>query len=230
MKQLNNLLEIYEIAFQECMKQIGHVQKSNEGGPTNPQLIQPTDNYKESSLKIMYIGQETNGWEGAYCESKGVHHLLKVYDDFVNKGGAFKYGGQFWNAIKFFQSKFVELNPSSQFVWTNLIKVGKDWSKGRPNKNVLEWQAPWDAVFKNELKILNPDITIFFTGPYYDDLIRKHFSDIEFIPIEGYKLRQFCILKSKDLPENSFRTYHPGYLYRFGLYRVNELILKMLKT
>ena len=228
--EYQNLIREYNVAFEDCMASIESVPNSENGGPANPHLISPPVEYKDSNLKVLYVGQETNGWEGAYKKSKGTDHLLKVYDDFANGGKAFKRGGQFWNAIKFFQNKFLELDSSSQFVWSNLIKVGKDHNKGRPCNTVLDWQKPWDPILKKEIFTFKPDVAIFFSGPNYDGLIKKHFPDIEFIPIGDYNIRELCGLKSKSLPRDSFRTYHPGYLYRFGLYGVHESILKTLNA
>jgi hypothetical protein len=224
MTKEETLYKLYEEAFNICMSNIDSVPESKDGGPANPLLIQPSKEYFKSDYKVMYVGQETNGYEGPYRDSKGVSHLLNVYDLFANKGGCFKRGGQFWNAVKAFQMKFSENNSNTEFVWNNIVKIGKDWSKGIPPRTVLDWQAPWFDLFRKELEILNPDRVIFFTGPNYDNMIKKAFTDATFIEVEGFKPRELALVKSKDLPNRTYRTYHPGFLYRFGFNRVLNVI------
>jgi len=93
------LTDIYRTHFLECGKTVDQIASSGIQ-PTNPLLISPPKDYYKSDFKVMYFGQETNSWGGLFDQSKGVDHLLDVYDRFANEGGAYRYGGAFWNAIK----------------------------------------------------------------------------------------------------------------------------------
>jgi hypothetical protein len=228
-KKQEQLNLVYQTAYKICMKNIANIPGSAQGGPANPLLLKPKESYFNSSFKVMFIGQETNGWENSFKDSKGVQHLLEVYDSFANDGITLKHNGQFTNAIKAFKSKFLEYSPDAEFVWSNIIKIGKDWDKGTPQKEILEWQEPWNDVQRQEMQILNPDTVIFLTGPNYDRYIRHVYEDVIISEVEGFTIRELAKVQSKHLPDNTYRTYHPGYLYRFGFYRVQDAIFNFIK-
>ena len=228
-KKYEVLVSIYRQAFCQCMETVNTVPTSRNGGPANPLLVSPPEDYFGSGLRIMYFGQETNGYEGSYEGSRGIDHLLGVYKRFTTENNGFpRYGGQFWNAIKHFQGRFHVRDASTRYVWNNLIKIGKDHSKGRPSTKIMEWQFPWIDVVKKEVDILDPHVVIFFSGPNYDSLLKRTFEDATFEPVLGFELRKLAKVKSKYLPDNSFRTYHPGYLYRHGFYDVPGAIEKLV--
>jgi hypothetical protein len=54
---------------------------------------------------------------------------------------------------------------------------------------------------------------LFVTGPSYDDVLAQYFADIEFKALD-LPARQFAMLVHPDLPEHSYRLYHPNYLNR----------------
>lgn len=208
------LIPLYKQALSQSLSNYQDVPSSKDGGPANPLLIAPPKDYASSTLKVMYFGKETNGWEGAFKDSKGVQHLLGVYDAFVNNGGAAKYRGPFWNAIRRFNTVLSKLVPSLSFTYNNIIKVGKDWSKGTPPESVLRWQENWFQVIREEVRILSPDVIIFFTGPDYDRFIEKAFGPVGLEKIGNRIVRQLARLTSTGLPNATFRTYHPNFLYR----------------
>jgi hypothetical protein len=224
-----NLTSNYTNTFQSCLSTLAKVVASGEARPTNPLLIRPPEGYAQSKLKAMYFGQETNGWEGGYEENKGVEHLLGIYDEFANKGRGFRYGGQFWNALKSFQQAFLKVEPTSAFLWNNIIKVGKYSEKNRPSEDIILWQDPWFAVTREEMKTFVPNVVIFLTGPNYDDMIRRTFGEFQISSVNGFNTRKLARINSGLLPHNTFRTYHPGYLYRVGFDKVRDEIIKGLQ-
>lgn len=191
---------------------------SKEGGPANPLLISPPNDYAASTLKVMYFGKETNGYEGSFRESKGVQHLMRIYDAFANQGGARKYGKHFWNAVSKFNSAFSKVDRSISFTWNNVIKVGKDWSMGMPPESVVKWQQNWFRVIRKEIEILKPDIVIFMSGPHYDKFIEGIFGPLTLVKVGSRPERQLARIANCNLPPASFRTYHPNYLWRNGFY------------
>ena len=62
-----------------------------------------------------------------------------------------------------------------------------------------------------ELKIAEPEVCLFVTGPDYDRIIGQYYPGIEFQPIHA-PVREFAQLVHRDLPEKSYRCYHPKYL------------------
>lgn len=219
-----DIQERYATAIHNGLLSIEQHPFSDEDAPTNPLLLVPPEGYEGSGLKVMYFGQETNGWEGGFgdCDTD---ELLGLYDGFANKGGGFKYGGHFWNGIRHFQGRFEQVDPTSKFLWNNLIKIGKDGDKGRPSARVLEWQEEWFDVIRCEVEVFQPHVVAFMTGPNYDDMIEHVFGPISMTPLGAYSQRELSRVKAQGLPEHTFRTYHPNYLWRFGLPDVCEAII-----
>ena len=216
MKPADLLVPIYEQAFAQSLANYQDVPTSADGGPANPLLISPPENYESSKFKVMFFGQETNGWEGAFKESDGVLPLLGVYDEFVNKGVCRSYGGHFWHAVLRFIAEFTKIDPSTSFTWNNIVKIGKDWSKGTPPDSVIKWQENWFQVIREEVRILSPDVIIFFTGPNYDRFIENVFGPFTLEKIGDHSVRQLARVGSLSLPSTTFRTYHPNFLFRNG--------------
>ena len=66
--------------------------------PTNPLLLSINEEeYQAADIKIMVYGQETNDWEGSFQNE--IEKTLTYYDEFLNQGECWNYGGQFWNGV-----------------------------------------------------------------------------------------------------------------------------------
>ena len=152
----------------------------------------------------------------------GVAHILKTYRRFYTSGECYSYGGQFWNGVsKLINALEEQIQPSGKtmaVLWNNLIKIGKANAKGEPSATTLNWQNRWFDVVSFEVNELNPNLVVFFTGPNYDRFIIRIFDDAEFQCINGKPKRQLARVKSRRLPVDSIRTYHPNYLWRHGFY------------
>lgn len=186
---------------------------------SNPLLLYINDEakYQNADLKIMFFGQETNTWEGA-LGSKDINELLGTYSEFFGEGKCFRYGGQYWNAVKSYIQEFQQMYPNKkiEYVWNNIIKMGKETGKGAPVKSLIGIQKKVFPVIKEEIEILKPDFIIFFTGPYYDQYIIEEWPNITFCDVNDWKKRQLARVEHPLLPDQAYRTYHPNYLYRKG--------------
>ncbi len=195
------------------------VQELKNQGLANPLLIYLKDeeSYRNADLRVMIFGQETNGWEGELGQVK-LEDLLVEYANFFGAGQCFVYGGHFWNAIKDFQKTIKELsgNKSVEFVWNDILKIGLNDNKGHPTSELISLQRKVFPVLTEEINILKPNAIIFFTGHNYDDYIRLEWADIVKTAIKDWDTRYLTKFNSKFLPENTFRTYHPYYLYLQG--------------
>jgi hypothetical protein len=207
------LTDIYRKHFSECSQTINQIVSSGAEQPANPLLISPPTKYFDSDFKIMYFGQETNQWEGQFHDSKGVDHLLDVYDRFAN-GSPYGGPGPFWNAVKQLNRSFSKSHASLAFTYNNIIKIGKHGSKGLPSEPLLSWQKTWFQVIREEVRILTPDLIVFFTGPDYDKFLQEAFGPIEFSQVGARSTKQLSRVRAQGLPVNTFRTCHPNYLWR----------------
>jgi len=190
--------------------------------PTNPLLLEVPSAYLAADYRVMIFGQETNGWEGVFPHDGGIVHMLQTYRTFYTSDQCYCYGGQFWNGTsKLIDALRAQLEPSGKtlaIMWNNLIKVGKADAKGLPSNAILDWENRWFDVVSFEVKELNPNLVVFFTGPNYDKFIVRIFDDAEFQGINERPKRQLARVKSLRLPVDSIRTYHPTYLWRHGFY------------
>lgn len=170
--------------------------------------------YESAPVKLMVFGQETYGWKNQIESAIEKNTAETLSEEYVLFDMGHNYRSTpFWETVHRL-NKMVGNPDTNCFVWNNILKFGKDDTKGAPSAGVLKAELEYFNVIPDEIRILNPDLCIFLTGPDYDRHILNKFPDVEFIPIEGYETRKFARIKSQYLPENSFRTYHPGYGYR----------------
>ena len=208
---------LYETHYGNLLHELNDYTNKNAGEkPTNPLLIHidNEERYQASDVKIMFFGQETYDWEG-HC-GKDIDHLLTTYKDFSGliRGGG--YNSPFWNLLRDYIKSVQQKNPDKKvdYVWNNILKVGRTDAVGKPSPEIIKLQQDYFPVIKAEIEILQPDVAIFFTGPYYDEHIKQEFPDVEFVKIQDMKERMICEINSDHLPARAFRTYHPGYLVR----------------
>jgi ABC-type Fe3+-hydroxamate transport system substrate-binding protein len=55
--------------------------------------------------------------------------------------------------------------------WSNVVKIGKANDKGLPPDYILDATMKEFNVLQEEIKLINPDIIIFLSGPNYDKYI-----------------------------------------------------------
>jgi len=169
------------------------------------------EKYLASKYKLMIFGQETNGWCNDFFPSvNDIDKSIEVYKDF--KLGQ-DYGTLFCQYAHYV-NQMINGVDDLNFVWNNVNKFGKD-GKGRPHAVVLDNEIEHFNVLTQELKILNPDICIFLSGPRYDADLKKKLPDLETEQFKDYPTNEVARYVSKSLPYNSFRTYHPGYGHRY---------------
>lgn len=177
-------------------------------GLSRPLLISPNSEYQNQNIKILIVGQETHGWG---CFSDDIEAGMKLYEVF--NLGEENCASPFWNVTR----KVEDILVGTKFscAWTNLNKY--DVGAERPSGDHLNAISSLDHILIDEIKILRPDIVIFFTGPDFDSRIRSVFTEVCFENIEEFPIGQLARLKHPQLPPKSYRTYHPKYLRMKGL-------------
>ncbi|MDE5791100.1 MAG: hypothetical protein K2H96_07735 [Muribaculaceae bacterium] len=232
----NRLRELYDSRLENLKKMFRELNESLNDADTNfswPLLLRIWEKeYYDAPIKLMVFGQETKGWNNpvnSKIEENTAESLTEEY--YLHNLGRHRLGrSSFFRTIHDLNRRVG--NPDSNcFVWNNILKFGKEDSAGYPSDNVMEAELKYLNVIPDEIEILNPDACVFLTGPNYDSDIKKRFQDAVFIPVEGFKSRELIIIKSKSLPQKTFRTYHPGYgsIYREGYDRIIDTIIRMIK-
>jgi len=199
-KKLETLYSKYQKQFSEINQ---NFKSRNIHGPF---LMSPEEEYKNAAKKLMIIGQETNGWSTTDIIST----QMSAYREF---GLGSTYNSPFWNVTRKLE---VALNiDRCTSAWTNINKY--DENQSRPKKNVRDEIEKLDPILIEEIKILKPEVIVFFVGPRYHNRLLSVFTGLEFITIKDWKRNALCRLKHPSLSENTFVTYHPAYLRRSGL-------------
>jgi hypothetical protein len=155
--------------------------------------------YMKQKNKLLIIGQQTKGW----TYDLDVDKQISTYELF-NVGENY-YASPFWNITRKLE-KSIGNDPLS-CAWTNINKF--DLDEDRPYGEIETAISKLDYILVDEIKITNPDICMFFTGPDFDFRLRNIFPNIEMIEMNGWDTRQLCQLKHKNLPKHSYRSYHP---------------------
>ena len=140
-----------------------------------PYLLAAEDLYAKSERRIMLAGKETFSWGGEFTES-GVYspdvslsQLQSLYDLFVNdpQGKANGYRSPYWNFVRTIDS--IAQSKGARLVANNLAKIGYADGNGF-DPTVLPL---FDGVFREEIRMLDPQLILLMVGPDYDTLIRE---------------------------------------------------------
>ncbi|MDQ7074956.1 MAG: hypothetical protein Q9O24_07335 [Gammaproteobacteria bacterium] len=216
--------------------------------PAHPLLIKVRGDYEKADVKVMIVGQETDGWNGDFdsSSSKSVDFLMDdyfayFYDDFkypYHYVGRMKkkYRRPFWNKSNFnffsseLKSHFGGKGKKVSCIWNNVSKIGQI-HRGRHTDEIEAMEESYFDVFRKEVEILRPNIIIFSSGPTRDRLIKERMGGCDFSKIHsGYTKRQLTKIIFNDFPDIcGFRTYHPN--YRAGRKARNKALLgSIIKT
>jgi len=187
-------------------------------GISRPLLLYVPDAYHAAAIKLMIVGQETAGW----CEpGDTVDTLLAVYCGF-DLGRKCR-RSHFWQAAHKVYRGLNPQGPERAFLWSNLVKV--DQCERRPEPAVEEAVSRL-GLLPAEIAITQPDAVIFFTGPRYDDRLRSTFPGLSLNPV----LPAVARVEHTSLPAPSYRTYHPRYLRRSGLWHVLDELVSRIRN
>lgn len=208
---------------------------------SSPLLISIFENWLNSRYKIVVVGQETNGWaykrndvEFPYYKwpypfdicnfqdfksisAKAVEAMVHGYREFdFALHEPRTYRSPFWLAYRQLRNN-LENDLAQSILWTNVFRMDVGGKSVINNATDQERQSIYNntsGLLSDEISILNPKATIFFTGPDYDEAIRRQFPGVAFNQFLRYELRKVAKLTHKNLPQCTIRTYHPGHLRR----------------
>lgn len=219
----NRLKTLYENKITNLTKE--NLNFENYDGPL---LISVTDDYINSEKKILFYGQEANGWFG-YINTD-VDDGLQKYKDFdLCENGKLT---TIWNYMYDFKNiLFPNSVGKKNFTWNNLSKFSTYDGKTLNENDYENLNKSFD-VLKEEFKILGPDIVIFFTGSKWDNRIKKIFDEnIKFNKLdENIEINFLAKLNSEFLPTQSYRVSHPRYMQLNKQWSLMEKIIEDIKT
>lgn len=186
--------------------------------------------YTKADIKVMFFGKEPNGWE----KGTDVGDTMAAYEDFLDNnyvaiegnGGYFSEGSPFFkrgingimaeikdNLLNEYPGKRVSM------IWNEISKLSTRTNKGggRVSPEVHEIENKYFHVIPQEVKILQPDILIFFIGPgfegndYYKYVLENFKLNGDPSPLDGFPINDIAKLPIEGV-KFAYKTYHPGYL------------------
>ncbi len=226
--------------YKQLLQQGDSVPQDLARGFSAPFLIATPSNWETSRSRTIVVGQETFGW-GVSDPGAGTGRI-KTFADFIAVGSEgidalqeqfhrFDFGKKrstpFWNAYQKLERDLE--NERGTIAWTNLALM--DYEEGSPlaPPQVLDALLGAQAgILQGEIRALEPRAVVFFTGPNYDSLICHEFPNAQFAPVSTNPMEGFAQVQHKDLPELSFRLYHPKALRLRGQWHLlDELAQKI---
>lgn len=191
------LRKVYEEAFPSLIQA-----STMQSGVSGPLLIDLPPAYEEAKVKLLCVGQQTNGW---FEIDRGIDGLLKGYREF-DLGRNYT-PSPFWQACHRLSRSLNPDGPGFSFAWSNLVRVDQD--QMRPSRDIEE-AVSTVKLLQKEIAVLEPHVVVFFTGPYYDARLRESFPGIRLTADSPW----VTSLTHPLLPSACYRTYHPHYLWR----------------
>jgi len=176
-------------------------------GLSAPFVVAPRSAYRRAAVRLLVVGQETFGWGEGIDKDQPAEQLVEILRDWYRSFdlGAHYRSTPFWSAA---DHVFRALNPAADsraFLWSNLVKM--DFRRSRLAPEIEERVADL-RLLQLEIAEFSPEVVVFFTGPRYDERLKRSFPGARFEPAGSLLFRVI----HPDLPPRSFRTYHPRYL------------------
>jgi len=228
------LRELYVSNIPELKQMYASLESNKVTNFVGPLLLSCwEDKYLNSKHRLMIFGQETNGWEKE-CWDDNLIQSTNDVDKYMNLYQNFKLGEQyntlFWQYAHEI-NKMINGVDDLNFIWNNVNKFGIDGT-GRPHPDVTSNEVLHFNVVAKEIQILKPDVCIFISGHTYDEDLKSKIDDLSIEQFMDFPINEVARYVSKDLPINSFRTYHPGYgnRYQDWYYDVLSKIVKVVNN
>lgn len=183
-------------------------------------------------MKLLIVGQETRRWRYSPSEigdlgspienfweflqaKHGVRAMWNLYRWYALGRVHPKLNSPFWRGFRAIDSQIS--GAADEALWTNIFKVNVDGSvmKNCRAAEVLCLQRAQAGLLGDEIKILKPDIVVFFTGPSYDAAIRREFPDLEISPLsQRAPMSGWVLFEHPVYPKGPSVRINPEYLQR----------------
>jgi len=191
---------------------------------SSPLLIKVSDEYKNADIRVMIVGQETDGWYGLLENNKyTIEELQEKYFSYLYLNTK-KINRPFWNRknFKYFQEELTKKfeNKNVSLIWSNISKIGND-GRGRAVSKIRRLEKNYFNIFEDELKILNPNIIIFTTGNRDVPLNHDEIESVHKKPVSEIKFQKYPNILA-------IRTYHPNAKIKGGKKHFKKEIMDII--
>jgi hypothetical protein len=181
--------------------------KKANPGISIPMFLKTTPAYFTAKPRLIVVGQETHGW---FTTCKATHEDLTVKEvmDFYpgDEMTAFRQRSQspYWRAIRKIAAGIGLDDFCHALMTSNLFPCDSD--KGQAPKALLETMRDW-RILPQELEILEPELVIFFAGPFYSYNLGCYFGTEVLPPLSPKNRLQAYTPQSGSW--KGWVTYHP---------------------
>jgi len=200
------------------------ITNSKDTDATYPLLIKVNEEYQNADIKVMIVGQETDGWCGVLEEhKKDIDSVQETYFNYLYNSRD-KNRRPFWNRknFKYFQEELKKKLSSKKlaFIWNNVSKIGMNYS-GKVTEKVENLEKEYFDVFEEELRILKPDVIIFTIGNRTIPIKYDKNKIITEMPIYEIKFLDYQNIIALS-------TYHPNARIKGGKKEFNKEIVNFI--
>lgn len=214
---MNDELRSY---YRSEWKQLASVRDRHEA-LSQPLLLKALPGFSEATVKLLVVGQQTHGWgTGSDTEGHPLDKLMQNYENFAL--GRSRMNTPFWQAAHQVHEAVNPSAPRTGFMWSNLVKV--DQNKDRPSREVEEKVSSLNLL-PAEVRIVDPDAVVFFTGPDYVSRLRDTFEGAQREEVSEHLFQ----IDHELLPSRSFQTYHPKYLRLKGNWSIVDQVANRIR-
>ena len=197
--------------------------KKNDCRFSEPWLMKLIPEYGKKP-RLFVIGQEALNC----CGGSDVDKLMNEYFRFRKEEVGKSYHPPFWRAIRYLENR-LDLNVEDCSAVSNLIRLdpfAQDPKKEKTDQFGIYEQTPElinisKIMLQKEIEICNPNLIIFFTGPYYEQFMPEIFKKCDWETLESgdyvdsaNRKKEYWLKKSNIAEFNCpvYWTWHPKHL------------------
>jgi hypothetical protein len=239
--QLNGIYMEYLDQLYENTEMLDSIDKYELSSPLFLSVDTDRGNYVAGSLRMLFVGKETNGWFNpeerrlanlSSIKSKKEEYLQALVQHYRRFNLGYKQRmSALWRFLDIVKGEFSQ-KVDLGFLWTNLIR--HDYlCKAMPFDLFQKIDFHSNQILRKEIEILKPDILIFLTGPSYDWYITHTFTHARIFAMHNskYSARQVAVVEGMPNVKHALRIYHPSYHDRLGAHfkrEMSEIIFRQI--
>lgn len=198
----------------------------------NPFLVKSLPSYRKAKRKVVFVGQETNGWDSFKItletfknkdeeirRENVIDYLQWMYEDLRYHR---KYDHTpFWKGMRRLYQAISPGDGDDGFLHSELVRI--DYANKRPPQEIESLLQREYNILPWELSALSPEVVVFLTGPDYDDRLRETFhrvggagKSLSFELVNDFNAIAMSRIVHPILPYHTYRTYHPNYSLHYN--------------
>lgn len=169
-------------------------------------------------------------------QGNSIDALMANYGDFAFAVGTKHYQSPFWRAYRQIR-KVLDTSVDgieASVLWTNIFRMdfkgGSVWANSTRDE-FSAIQKCGRGLLSKEIRILQPDFMVFFTGPNYNSELEQEFIGLSYTKINTHDVSRSAWLSHPVFHEAKVvRTYHPRYLQTSKQWKVLDKIVQTIKN